>query len=455
MDNIYDVNTKDDLIYKLSDFAVNPDDDCIRCKEKIKNALLNCPELLYLFHEKDYEKELFLPSGELNTEGDWDVYYGDNIRPYLYIPETQENIKHYLSYRVMFDSTPLYNKVEKYLQIVFYIFVNGQDAIESTTGLCRHDLIASMLREKFNWTNIFGTQCRLVSNIENITDNYFLTRTLTLECNVLNSIVKTNSNKTSVINNLVRTNQLADILEFDELRLYFGEDTEINKYIKLRSPSVGDVVEYGEREYYSTLHLLTAIPSDMKSQLFDIGIDYEAISDFELFYLLTRNLKPEKTSIFFYDLDLSSFELTQNKENDKLIMRQPDSDIVIDELAYKKIAGCLCKIHGIVPKIEHAANKTTKKILIDLDRQRLAKMKNVEYKSSLKYLISAMMRYPGFKYKTNELKQCSMYEFMDEVQGAQIYTSSIALLQGSYSGMVDTSKIDKKQFNWMRDLTEK
>lgn len=206
MDNIYDVHTKDDLIYKLSDFAVNPDDDCIRCKEKIKNALLNCPELLYLFHEKDYEKELFLPSGELNTEGDWDVYYGDNIRPYLYIPETQEKIKHYLSYRVMFDSTQLYNKVEKYLQIVFYIFVNGQDAIESTTGLCRHDLIASTLREKFNWTNIFGTQCRLVSNIENITDNYFLTRTLTLECNVLNSIVKTNSNKTSVINNVVRTN---------------------------------------------------------------------------------------------------------------------------------------------------------------------------------------------------------------------------------------------------------
>ena len=136
-------------------------------------------------------------------------------------------------------------------------------------------------------------------------------------------------------------------------------------------------------------------------------------------------------------------------------MRQSNSDVVIDELAYKKIAGCLCKIHGIVPKIEHAANKTTKKILIDLDRQRLAKMKNVKYKSSLKYLISAMMRYPGFKYKTNELKQCSMYEFMDEVQGAQIYTSSIALLQGSYSGMVDTTQIDKKQFNWMRDLTEK
>ena len=35
MDNIYDVNTKDDLIYKLSDFAVNPDDDCIKNKKRI------------------------------------------------------------------------------------------------------------------------------------------------------------------------------------------------------------------------------------------------------------------------------------------------------------------------------------------------------------------------------------------------------------------------------------
>lgn len=248
---------------------------------------------------------------------------------------------------------------------------------------------------------------------------------------------------------------MADLMDFDELKLYFGDDTEINKYIKLRSPSVGDVVEYGEREYYSTLHLLTAIPSDMKSQLFDIGIDYEEISDFELFYLLTRNLAPEKTSIFLYDLDLSKMELCQNPENGRTIMKSTISDVILDELAYKKISGCLCKIHGIVPKVEHAHNKTTKKILIDLDRQKLAKLKNVPYKSSLKYLISAMMRYPGFKYKTKELKQCSMYEFMDEVQGAQIYTSSIALLQGSYSGMIDTSKIDKKQFNWMRDLTEK
>lgn len=203
-----EISTKDELVNKLSSFAENPDDINIRCKEKIKNTLLKCPELLYLFHETAFEKELFNEDGTINTDGDWDLYYGanGNIRPYLYIPDTQDKIKHYLCYRTMFSSTPTYNKAEKYLQVVFYIFVNGEDAIEPNTGLCRHDLIDSMIRERLNWSNIFGTQCRIVSDLENITDNYFLTRTITLEMNVLDSILKTSKDKqTSIINNKVRT----------------------------------------------------------------------------------------------------------------------------------------------------------------------------------------------------------------------------------------------------------
>jgi hypothetical protein len=89
-----------------------------------------------------------------------------------------------------------------------------------------------------------------------------------------------------------------------------------------------------------------------------------------------------------------------------------------------------------------------------LDRQKISKSKNEEYKSQLKELISGMMRYPGFKYKKNELKECGLYEFMDSVQGAQIYVSTTSLLSGMYSGMIDTSKMNKKEFNWMRSFDE-
>ena len=42
---------------------------------------------------------------------------------------------------------------------------------------------------------------------------------------------------------------------------------------------------------------------------------------------------------------------------------------------------------------------------------------------------------------------------MDAVQRSQIYVSTDALLHGMYSGMIDTKKINKKQFNWMRDVS--
>lgn len=243
------------------------------------------------------------------------------------------------------------------------------------------------------------------------------------------------------------------LLELDELKAYFGEPFHLNSKITLYSPTVGDIIEFGEQRYYSVVHSLTCIPSDMKSQLFDSGIDYEEISDFELFCMLTRGLTQEDTKLLLGDLDLSKFEVCINTQNGLKLLYDRQNDIKIDELIYYKIVSYIRKLHNIKPKVEKAKNKTTKKILIELDRQRIEqKKKDKNITSTLKPLVSAMMRYPGFKYKSYELKQCSLYEFMDTVMGANIYVSSTALLKGMYGGMVDSSKVDKKQLDWMREI---
>lgn len=243
------------------------------------------------------------------------------------------------------------------------------------------------------------------------------------------------------------------LLELDELKAYFGEPFHLNSKITLYSPTVGDIIEFGEQRYYSVVHSLTCIPSDMKSQLFDSGIDYEEISDFELFCMLTRGLTQEDTKLLLGDLDLSKFEVCINTQNGLKLLYDRQNDIKIDELIYYKIVSYIRKLHNIKPKVEKAKNKTTKKILIELDRQRIEqKKKDKKITSTLKPLVSAMMRYPGFKYKSYELKQCSLYEFMDTVMGANVYVSSTALLKGMYGGMVDSSKVDKKQLDWMREI---
>ena len=245
-----------------------------------------------------------------------------------------------------------------------------------------------------------------------------------------------------------------NLFDYDELQMYFGEPYRINDKISIYIPTIGDIVEFGERNYYSVVHTLTCIPSDMKSQLDDLGINYMEISDFDLFMMLTRGLTKESTQLILGDLDLSKFEPCLNQENNEPVLYDRDNDIIIDKLIYMKMVGYIRKIHSIKPKVEKAANETTRKILIQLDRDKIRKAQKEPYKSQLKGLISAMMRYPGFKYKKNELKECGLYEFMDTIQGAQIYVSTTALLSGMYSGMVDTSKIDKKEFNWMRNLDE-
>ena len=208
------LTTKKDLLAKLRAYADNPDDDNIRYKEKIHDALLSNAELLYALNNEELESELFDEDNNLLIDeetgellGEVDRYFGDNsnIRPYLFIPETQTDVKHYVCYQVMFDELPRYPNIQKYTEITFNIFVNGKDRTDKLTGIPRHDLIASIIREKFNWSNIFGMQTHLISSKESITDNNYLVRTLIFQITDVNSITYTQlGEKASYINKIGR-----------------------------------------------------------------------------------------------------------------------------------------------------------------------------------------------------------------------------------------------------------
>lgn len=188
------LETKKDLLSKLRAYREIPDDDNIIYKQKIKKALLSNPCLLYALNEKKLESELFDKNGNINWEwnesikeyeplGEWDLYFGSdsNIRPFLFIPDTQTEVKHYICYQVNFDEIPRYSEINKYTEVTFTIFVHGNDRMDKYTGIPRHDLIASIIRERFNWSSIFGMQTKLISSKESTTDNNYLVRTLVFQ----------------------------------------------------------------------------------------------------------------------------------------------------------------------------------------------------------------------------------------------------------------------------------
>ena len=239
-------------------------------------------------------------------------------------------------------------------------------------------------------------------------------------------------------------------LDVDELQLYFGDDYIINQHIKITQPTIDDIIKYGEAQYFSMVHTLTAIPSDMKSQLWDMELDWTEVDDFELFMMLSQTLNPTKTGILFGDLNFSGLVPIRNPQNGDIVLANRETGIVVDKMIYLKIMNYLRKLHNITPKVEKAANKMTKKILIEEDRQKLLHAKDKPFKSYLLPLISSVKVHQG--YTKDYVRNMGLYEFFDDVARMQIINNANHLLSACYAGTIDMKKINKAELNWMKEI---
>jgi hypothetical protein len=239
-------------------------------------------------------------------------------------------------------------------------------------------------------------------------------------------------------------------LDVDELQLYFGDDYIINDDIKIKQPLIGDVISYGEAEYFSMVHTFTAIPSDMKSQLWDMGLDWTEVDDFELFMMLAQTLTLDRTFILFGGLDFSKLRPFKNNQNGDIVLANKEAGIIVDKMIYLRMMSYLRKLHNITPKVEKAANKITKKVLIDEDRQKKMLAKNKPFKSYLLPLISSVKVKQG--YTKDYVRNMGLYEFFDDVARMQLINNADHLLSGVYAGTIDMTKINKSELNWMKEL---
>lgn len=245
--------------------------------------------------------------------------------------------------------------------------------------------------------------------------------------------------------------------EFDRLKMYFGDPyllkCDIGE-IQILQPTIGNILEFGEKEFYSMLNIFVANPTSYRLQLWDIGIDWNKISDYELFCMLIKGLNKDSTGLLFGDLDFQSFNLYSKKDKDDNIftLYSQEENVEITEETYRCIAEYLRLMFNIYPKAEKAKGKATKEWMIEEERIKLSNEQGKKYKSMLLPLISSCINHPGFKYKLNELREVGIVQFMDSVQRLQIYESTVALNFGMYSGMCDLSKVDKNLFNFMREI---
>ena len=183
--------TKEQL-QELRQYKTVEDDDNIKFKEIIKQNLINDPLIIYLLNNKELE----------DVDADPSDYLDVNILPYYLIHPTQHNVKNYICYDVQFKEIPQYNDALMYVDIIFYVLCEEKNGVEKMTGIARHDLLGARIKRMFNWTNKFGSQCHVISDIPSVTDSDYSTRTITFELLMPKDIVKTTNGSSRIINRL-------------------------------------------------------------------------------------------------------------------------------------------------------------------------------------------------------------------------------------------------------------
>lgn len=155
-------------IKQLREYRNKPDKDDVFYKELIKKELLKDERLIYLLNNKELE----------DAEAENDEYFGINILPFFLIADIQSSTKNFICFETSVEQVSRNNSLMKYQQLIFYVLCHESDNVVKELGSARHDLIASVLIDIFQGSNVLGNQLKLISHKPSTTDNHYATRTL-------------------------------------------------------------------------------------------------------------------------------------------------------------------------------------------------------------------------------------------------------------------------------------
>ena len=275
------------------------------------------------------------------------------------------------------------------------------------------------------------------------------------------------------------------MFDIDELKIYRGSDIPITDKIIVIQPTLDQIIEFGEKRYFQTVHCLTGVGADFKWQLWDyFNIDYTTIDDFELFKkMIWRSLSSKKyiykeltenreqyeeqlkniseedltemlvnpLSLILKDIDLADFEEYESDKCLETILYDKEHDITIDRFIYTRIVDAVRKIHGFKRNDTLPGNEETKMILIDDARDEAMMAAQKPYKSVLMPLISALAVKTG-QLGNDNLWNTKVFMFFDAIKRINKIQDATLLLQGAYSGFASLKGVDKDRLDWAGEI---
>ena len=159
-------------------------DDIDSYKYIIMDILTKNQDLLKTLHNADLEKEDKKINGLLNG----DLYRDVNIFNYLKIPKTQSIVKNFICFEVDDIEQVRYNEVLITKNITFRTISHGDD-VKTDWGIARQDLLAMIIKNEFDWSNVFGMHISKIYDKGRVSEDGYYYREFIYETTVANNLV--------------------------------------------------------------------------------------------------------------------------------------------------------------------------------------------------------------------------------------------------------------------------
>jgi len=232
------------------------------------------------------------------------------------------------------------------------------------------------------------------------------------------------------------------------LNLLYKQEYAINEHIRIQIPTVGEVLD-NEDDYYTMVTMLTAMPVDMMVQLDDIGVDFTAVNEYELFLILFNALKDKDTSLIFGELDLKPFRSAVNPQNNTIVLRDKETGVVIDRGIQGQIASVLRKIHNLKRNNRKPANQEAREYMLQRAREKMRRRSKRMNDSQLEELIVAMVNTEQFHYGFEGTRELSIYQFNESVRQVIKKIDYDNRMHGVYAGTVNAKELSQDDLNWL------
>lgn len=154
-------------------------DDIIRLKHKVMTELTSNVDILRTLHNHELEAKVLSwdhPNG--------DMYRDVNIFDYMKLPSLKDKIQNYICFEI--SAMESFHNDYITMNIVFRTVSHVND-MKTDWGIQRHDLLALIIKNEFDWTNVFGKTLIKVADTGKIGEDDFYYREIVYQSELPNN----------------------------------------------------------------------------------------------------------------------------------------------------------------------------------------------------------------------------------------------------------------------------